>query len=148
MTEAMDDLIPAAEAARLIQPHLPDRDAAAWLKDLRRSTPSYALIAPRPPFERQRGRILYRRGDIMELISRLGVAVARPHRVVGTKKAASSKLDEAPCVTRTFVNSRGEVAVEIQMTPYRWLAVAPADARRLAYELVAALHEAQRLLAA
>jgi hypothetical protein len=142
----IDELLPAAEAARLVQPHLPGRDAAAWLRDLRRSEPSYAPRVRPPQFERRGNKVFYRRGEIADLIARLGTAAhAEPHRPATAKKAPILGYEPAPVVTGSYINEHGAAIVDLLAWPRDWIAIAPDDARRLAAELFKAAREAKRL---
>jgi hypothetical protein len=77
------DLIPAAAAAALVQPHLPGHDASLWLTDLRRARPAYRSRLTRPPaWVRRGGRVLYGLADLHRVVAELGVAVAEPHEII------------------------------------------------------------------
>jgi hypothetical protein len=142
-----DELVTAAEAARLIAPHLPDRDPAAWLKDMRRADPQYRARVRRLPFVRRGRNIYYRRGDVLSVIEELGtVAHAEIHRTHGT--AAATPRPGAPCLTAVLsVGGTGEPTIQILPFFRRPTAIGVDVARRLARDLADAADAAERIAA-
>lgn len=65
-------LVPAYLLAAQVQPYLGNRDAAAWLRDMRRGVPGYARRITKPPRPVRRGnKVFYTSTDAARVLDEL-----------------------------------------------------------------------------